>query len=226
MRERVWKALHTTLHARSHCRSESLVLEVVVDETRGGRVLALVVLLSPKDGKEALCEDFSELDAELIELVDGPNGTLGESPVLVQRNERTERSGRHLLDEHAVRRPASGEDLALHKEIVAAGLCAQLFLDFRLRLAKRKRFRLREKVGEEDRMVVLVSLSDGVERLRRRDEISGNNVCALMQHLVEAVLAVCAWLAEKHRRGVVVDALAVFGHLLSERFHLELLQVG
>ena len=57
-------------------------------------------------------------------------------------------------------------------------------------------------------------------------ELDGNNVCALMQELIEGVLAVGAGLAEDHGAGHIVNGLAEAVDALAVGFHIQLLQVG
>ena len=56
-------------------------------------------------------------------------------------------------------------------------------------------------------------------------ELDGNNVCALMQELIEGVLAVGAGLAEDDRAGHIVNRFAEAVDGLAVGLHVELLQV-
>lgn len=52
--------------------------------------------------------------------------------------------------------------------------------DFLLRLTKRRCFGLRENVGQQDIMM----LTEGIERLRKRDKVAGDQPRSLMNQLV------------------------------------------
>ena len=61
--------------------------------------------------------------------------------------------------------------------------------------------------------------------LADRDELDRNQDRALVEQLEHRVLRVGAGPAPGHRRGRVIDRLAVDGHRLAVRFHLELLEI-
>ena len=69
-------------------------------------------------------------------------------------------------------------------------------------------------------------VADAVVSLRWRDEVARHQPRALVDELVERVLAVGAGLAEQDRSGLVVDAAAVLAHVLAVALHVGLLQVG
>ena len=98
--------------------------------------------------------------------------------------------------------------------------------DLVCRLAKRQGLGLRQEVAEEQLVHVLFAILGGVGCVCKGDEVGGNQPCALVDELVERVLAIGAGLAPEdlagiggHRGAVPADALAV-------RLHRELLQVG
>ena len=66
----------------------------------------------------------------------------------------------------------------------------------------------------------------GLRLLREADEVDRDQLRALVDQLVEAVLAVRARLAPVHRAGLVVDPRAVEGDVLAVGLHRQLLQVG
>ena len=122
----------------------------------------------------------------LTERVDAPDDTLREDLVLVERNERTEGSGGKEREDDAVARTVALEHLALDERL--ARVRAELSAHLLLALAKRERLGLREKVGEQDAVVQRVA--DRVVRRRRRDEVGRDQLRALVNKLVERVLAV------------------------------------
>ena len=69
-------------------------------------------------------------------------------------------------------------------------------------------------------------VAERVERLAEPDEVDRDQLRALVDELVEAVLAVGAGLAPEDRAGLVVDGRAVERDVLAVRLHRELLQVG
>ena len=125
---------------------------------------------------------------------------LHEDAVLVERDQLAERGRRQLVEQQRVRRPVAFEHPVRHEPVRRA-----FGFDFAGRLAERQRFALREHVGDQD----VVMRAQRVERLDEGDEVARNQPRALMDQLVERVLAVGAGLAPVDRAGVVLDRRAV-----------------
>ncbi len=68
--------------------------------------------------------------------------------------------------------------------------------------------------------------TERIERLDERDEIARNQPSALMNELIERMLAIRARLAPVDRSGGVIDNIAIERDSLAIAFHRELLQVG
>ena len=68
-------------------------------------------------------------------------------------------------------------------------------------------------------------IAERVERAGEGDEVAGDQLRALVDELIEGVLAVRAGLAPHDRTGLVVDPLALQRHVLAVALHVELLQV-
>lgn len=117
----------------------------------------------------------------LTERVDAPDNTLREDLVLIQRNQRTQCRRVKNREQNTVARPVSREDLALHQRL--ARVRAQLLADLLLRLAEGERLGLSEEVGEED--TVVLGVGDGVVSRGGSEEVSGDELCALVHELVE-----------------------------------------
>ncbi len=66
---------------------------------------------------------------------------------------------------------------------------------------------------------------DRIQSLPEADQIDRDELGALVDELIEAVLAVGAGLAPVHRTGLVVDSIAVKGDVLVVGLHGQLLQV-
>ena len=66
----------------------------------------------------------------------------------------------------------------------------------------------------------------GFSERAKRDEVARDELRALVDQLVEGVLAVRARLAPHDRAGLVVDGVAVERDVLAVALHVELLQVG
>ena len=153
-------------------------------------------------------ERLAELHAPLVERVDVPDRALHEHLVLVERDQHAER----LRVEAAVdERVATGGC----RETPCAGTsCSsaaprkpglrQLRAHLRLRLAEGERLGLREAVGDELGVVV----AELLVRLGGDRKSAGHDLGALVQQLVEGVLAVGAGLAPDDRAGAVLDELA------------------
>ena len=140
--------------------------------------------------------DFAELDAPLVERIDVPDRALREDGVLVERDQLAERFGREPLGEDRVRRTIALEDAMRHEPVGRA-----FGFDLLGRLAEGERLGLREDVRHQH----VVMAAERVERFDEGDEVAGDQPRALVDQLVEGVLAVGAGLAPVDRAGVVVD---------------------
>ena len=105
-----------------------------------------------------------------------------------------------------VRRQALGEDrvggaVALEDAVGHEPIRRALGLHLLGRLAEGQRLGLGKDVGQED----VVVPAQGVERLGEGDEVTGNEPGALMDQLVEGVLAVGPRLAPVDGAGLVGD---------------------
>ena len=89
-------------------------------------------------------------------------------------------------EHNAVARPIALKHLTLNQSLTRTS--AQLLPDLFLSFPKRKRLGLREKVGQED--AVMFRVFDGVVRRCWGDEICRDELGALVDKLVEGVLAV------------------------------------
>ena len=90
------------------------------------------------------------------------------------------------------------------------------------RLAEGQGLGLGEDIRDED----VVMPAQRIEGVHEADEVAGDEPRALVDELVERVLAVGARLAPVDRARVVVDPRAVEGDVLAVRLHGQLLEVG
>ena len=90
------------------------------------------------------------------------------------------------------------EDAVGHERVAAVPSACDLLGGF----AEGEGLGLREDVGHQD----IVMAAERVERLGEADEVAGDEARALVDELVEGVLAVGAGLAPVDGAGVVVDA--------------------
>ena len=65
-----------------------------------------------------------------------------------------------------------------------------------------------------------------VVAVHRHDEVTRRKVRALVQQLVERVLAIGTYATPNHRAGVVIYFATINGHAFAVTFHVELLQVS
>ena len=121
-----------------------------------------------------------------------------------------DRRGRAVAGEHA------GRD-----DVLRRALSAHLVSG----LAERERLGLREEVAQEQLVHVLVAVLGRVRGVDERDEVGRNQLRALVDQLVEGVLAVGARLAPEDLAGVGGDRGAVPTHGLAVGFHGQLLQI-
>ena len=89
-------------------------------------------------------------------------------------------------------------------------------------LAVHQGFGLGKEVGEE----LLVMVADLVVAVCRGDEVARNHLGALVDELVEGVLAVRTRFTPEDRAGLVVHALGITVNGLAVGFHVGLLEVG
>ena len=99
---------------------------------------------------------------------------------------------------------------------------AELFLSLGESLAVHQSFRLSEEVGEQ----LLVVIANLVVAVCRGDEVARNHLGALVDELVEGVLAVRTRFAPEDRTRLVVHALGIAVNGLAVGFHVGLLEVG
>ena len=137
-------------------------------------------------------EDFAQLDAPLIERVDVPNDALSEDRVLVQRDQRPSVAGVSLSARIVFegRLPSNARcgtsDSAVPSAHLARPSCQM------------PAPRLGEDIGHQKIVVV----PQRIERLAETDEVARDQPGALMDQLVERVLAIGARLAPVDRARV------------------------
>ncbi|MPM23084.1 hypothetical protein SDC9_69547 [bioreactor metagenome] len=203
-------------------RSVAPLRPVVPDQRLGGRVLGRQRgLVAGHRRGQVLGHRLAELDAPLVEGVDAPDDALGEGDVLVQRDQLTEHGrgqlGRHDRGGRLVARELAGGD-----DLLAGALGAHLVLG----PAERQRLGLGEEIAQEELVHVVLAVAGRVRRVGDRDEVGRDEPGALVDQLVEGVLAVGAGLAPEDLAGVGGDRAAVPADPLAVRLHGELLQVG
>ncbi|GIX64953.1 serine esterase, putative [Babesia caballi] len=166
-------------------------------------------------------EHLAQLDAHLVEGVDAPEEALDGDAVLVEGDERADGVGRGLLEEQDGGGPVAGADLVVH-QVLGAARSQQLLGG----PAVRQGVGLREEVGHELLVEGHAALGHvPVLAPDEADELGGDDA-ALVQQLVEAVLAVGAALAEVDLAGAVGQPLAVHADGLAVALHAELLDVA
>src|SRR5439155_9062674 len=135
---------------------------------------------------DALGQHLAKFHTPLVERVNIPACALGEHAVLVQGDQLAENLRREPSGEDGVRRAVALEDPVGYEPVRRA-----LGLDLVRRLPERQRLRLGEDVRQEH----VVMAAEWVERLAKRDEVTRNKPGALMDQLVERMLAVGSRLA-------------------------------
>src|SRR6476661_8108581 len=100
------QADHSQLHGCSLLTGRA----VAADECVGGAVVREFRISGGQLVGDLLGEYLAKLDAPLIEGVDGPDRSLYEHAVLIERNELAERRRSERLDQHGVRRTVAFED--------------------------------------------------------------------------------------------------------------------
>ena len=175
--------------------------------------------------EDLLGELLTEFNTPLVVAVDVPDNALGEDLVFVHGDEGAERFRRNVVHHDGVGRLVAFEHLVRGEEcdfFFALAILAEFFLSLGERLAVHQGFGLSKEVGEE----LLVMVTDLVVAVGRSDEVARNHLGALVDQLVEGVLAVGARFAPEDRTRLVVHALGVAVNGLAVGFHVGLLEVG
>ena len=175
--------------------------------------------------KDLLGELLAEFNTPLVVAVDVPDNALREDLVFVHGDEGAERFRRNVVHHDGVGRLVAFEHLVRGEEcdfFFALAVLAEFFLGLGERLAVHQGFGLGKEVGEQ----LLVVIANLVVAVGRGDEVARNHLGALVDQLVEGVLAVGARFAPEDRAGLVVHALGVAIDGLTVRFHVGLLEVG
>src|SRR5215472_14411293 len=178
-------------------------------EHRLGRVLEL--------WNDALRKNFAELHTPLIERINVPNHSLSEDGVLVKRNKLAQCFGVELLRKDRIGGAIAFKDAVRHKQVRSA-------LRFHLLwcLTKCQGFSLSENIGKQHVMMT----AQRIERLPKSDEVARNEARALMDQLIERVLAVGARFTPVDGARIFVDCFAIECDMLPVALHGQLLQIG
>src|SRR5262245_32173389 len=153
-------------------------------------------------------ELLAELDAPLVEGIDAPQNSEHERLVLVERDQLAEMIGVELADQDAVARPVAAEAAMRGERARRAGFHlrpAHLRLRLRGALAEHQRLALRQEVGGQQPMKIRMAGAVA----RRQDEVAEHPLRALVDQLVEGVLAVGPGLAEQDRASRAFHRLAI-----------------
>src|SRR5260370_9393322 len=134
-------------------------------------------------GDDALRKRVAQLTPPLVERIDVPDHALGENGMFVQSHQLAEGFRRQLFSEDRVRWTITFE-YPVGNEPLGSAFCLYLFRS----LAERERLRLRANVGDQQ----IVVAAKWVERLRKSDEVAGDQPCPLMNRLVQRMLAISA----------------------------------
>ena len=199
-------------------RSHAIHLPIPADE----RICAAVVFevgfpCGFEFGDDALGEDFAEFDAPLVEGVDVPEDALGEDAHFVEGDEAAEDEWCEFFSEYDIGWAVAFED-AVRGERGGGAFGFDLGEGF----SKSKGLSLREDIRHEE----VVVTAERVEGFGEGDEVAGNEAGALVDELVEAVLAVGAGLAPVDGPCFGIHMGAIEFHMLAVALHRELLEVG
>src|ERR1700719_1259767 len=176
--------------------------------------LRLVFVLNLWD--DALRKRLAQLNAPLVERIDVPDHALGEDGVFVQSHQFAQSFRRQLFSEDRVRWTIAFE-YPMGDEPLGSAFCLNLFSN----LAECQRLGLRANVGNQH----IVVAANWVERLRKSDEVAGDEPGPLMYQLVERMLAVGSRFAPVDCTCVVRNSLPIERHMLAIALHRQLLQV-
>ena len=208
-------------------RHSSLLLMSLepADKTVGGAVVVEFSVSLGKFREDLLGELLTEFNAPLVVAVDVPNHALREDLVFVHGDEGAEGFRRNVVHHDGVGRLVAFEHLVRGEEcdfFFALAVLAEFFLSLGEGLAVHQGFGLCKEVREQ----LLVMVADLVVAVGRGDEVARNHLGALMDQLVEGVLAVRTRFAPEDRTSLVVHALGIAVNGLAVGFHVGLLEVG
>src|SRR6202035_3985978 len=196
----------------------ALELAVTADQVVGRTVMAELWLgLALELGGDALGQNLAEFDAPLIERIDVPNGALGEHAVLVERNQLSQRRRGQSVHQDGVGRSVAFENPVRNKPIWRA-----FGLYLLGRFSEGERLGLRKDVRQQH----IVMPAERVERLSESDEVTGDEPGALMDQLIEGVLAIGSRLAPIDRAGVSVHRRSIEPHMFAVALHRQLLEIS
>src|SRR4051795_12592747 len=68
-------------------------------------------------------------------------------------------------------------------------------------------------------------VADWVVALRRGQKVARNKLGALMNQLIEGMLAIGAGLSPNHGAGLIIHPQPIFGNALAVAFHIALLEI-
>src|SRR5260370_34634282 len=141
-------------------------------------------------GDDALRQRLAQLHAPLIERIDVPDRPLGKDRVLVQSYQLAQGLWRQLFGKDRVRWTITFEYPVVN-EPVGSAFCLHLFRS----LAECQCLGLGANIGDQH---IVVAAKWG-ERLRKSDEVARDEPGALMNQLVERMLAIGSRLAPVNR---------------------------
>src|SRR5262252_1197649 len=171
-------------------------------EHRFGPVLEL--------GDDALCENFAKLNPPLIEGINVPNGALGEDGVLVKSYQFAQRFWSKPLRENRVGWTVAFEDPVRNQPVRRA-----LRLNLLGSLTEGQRFGLRKNIGQQH----VVLPAKRIQRLGKRNEVTGDEPRPLVDQLVKRVLSVGARFPPVDRTSVPGDSFPLEGDVFSVALH-------
>src|SRR4030081_3537419 len=177
--------------------------------------LRFVFVLNLRD--DALRKRLAQLNAPLVKRIDVPDHALCEDGMFVQSYQLAKGFRRQLFSEDRVRWTITFE-YSVGNEPLGSVFYLHLFSS----LAECQCLGLRANVGNQH----IVVAAKRVERLRKSDEVAGDQPGPLMNQLVERMLAIGSRLAPVNLTCVVRDSLPIECHMLAIALHRQLLQVS
>src|SRR5215475_13932670 len=179
----------------------ALQIAVTADQAiRRTIVVKLGCALALQLGDNALCQYLAEFDAPLIEGIDVPDHALGKHAVLVESDQLSQRRRRQSVDQDGVGRAIACEHPVRNKPIRRT-----FGLDLLARLTKGECLALRNDIRQQH----IVMTAKPVERPAESNEVTRNEPRALMDQLIEGVLAVGPGLPPIDRAGLRLDCRSI-----------------
>mmetsp|Transcript_8499 Transcript_8499/g.12413 ORF Transcript_8499/g.12413 Transcript_8499/m.12413 type:complete len:207 (+) Transcript_8499:150-770(+) len=180
--------------------------------------------------QDLLSKSLTQLNTPLVECINVPHCGLCENLHFIHGDQDTEHTGGELLEEEGSRWTVSLKDFVWHKcfNCLIGHLALELCTYLISRLSHCHGLSLGKIVGKKDGVVINWStkiLCNIVLCFNGSQEVTGDELCSLMDQLVKGMLPIGSRLSPNNGSSLDIHLLPVPANVLSIRFHITLLKV-